>query len=233
MNTLASNRPPMDQTIPYTLRLVWCPTLTIFTFTFFFLISIWAIYVFTLIYGGIDVNSKTYSVLAPFPATLQQFGAINPSLIRDGQVWRLLTAAFLHIDLLHITMNSISILFFMSRLEKCYNFRYMMGLALASALAGIYRNLYRKYYINYFLGSEYIECRSIDCHIRMLWRFDCLYDHQLENSRQDPITAMLRNRNYFIHINIYEFGHQRSGFGWTYGRISWRVSLRIGYLSGN
>lgn len=70
MNALNSTRPPLDQTIPYTLRLVWCPTLTIFTFTFFFLVTIWVMYVVALVDGGIDVNSKTYAVLAPYPTTL-------------------------------------------------------------------------------------------------------------------------------------------------------------------
>jgi membrane associated rhomboid family serine protease len=43
-------------------------------------------------------------------------GAVEPTMVSEGQVWRLLTAAFLHNDLTHIVMNTLSALFFLTRL---------------------------------------------------------------------------------------------------------------------
>jgi membrane associated rhomboid family serine protease len=43
---------------------------------------------------GIDTTK--YMVLAPWPQTLRDFGAFNYQLLKDGEVWRLITAAFLH-----------------------------------------------------------------------------------------------------------------------------------------
>ena len=63
---------------------------------------------------GIDTSQDM--VLAPYPQTLRDFGAFNYQLLKDGEVWRLITAAFLHSDLLQIVMSSISILFFVTQL---------------------------------------------------------------------------------------------------------------------
>lgn len=56
--------------------------------------------------------------------------------MHEGQIWRLVTAAFLHADLLHITMNTISMLFFLSRLERCYSTKVIIPFVLASAICG-------------------------------------------------------------------------------------------------
>jgi membrane associated rhomboid family serine protease len=55
-------------------------------------------------------------VLAPTQQTLRKFGACNYQLLKDGEVWRLIAAAFLHFDLLQILMSTISILFFVTQL---------------------------------------------------------------------------------------------------------------------
>ena len=65
---------------------------------------------------GLWIDTSQYMVLAPYPQTLRDFGAFNYQLLKDGEVWRLITAAFLHSDLLQIIMSSISILFFVTQL---------------------------------------------------------------------------------------------------------------------
>lgn len=138
MNSLSSSRPPLEETIPYTLKLVWCPTLNVFSFTTFMMISVWVMYIICLTQG---IDTSNFLVLAPKVTTLLNFGGMYADKLRQGQVWRLVTAAFLHADLLHITMNSISMLFFMSRLEKCYNLKIIVLFALASAISGKVKNI--------------------------------------------------------------------------------------------
>lgn len=82
------------------------------------------------------MDSGSAKVLAPYPETLDNFGANNPIKLKHGQLWRLVTPALLHADILHIVMNSISMLFFMSRLEKCYGSKIIALLCLVSAVTG-------------------------------------------------------------------------------------------------
>ena len=67
-------------------------------------------------------------------ATLVRFGALEPSRVWGGEWWRLLTAAFLHVGLLHLAWN----LFFgipLCRLvEGAIGPRRFLALYLASAL---------------------------------------------------------------------------------------------------
>lgn len=68
------------------------------------------------------------------PATLIRFGALEPSRVWDGEWWRLLTAAFLHVGVLHLGWN----LFFgvpLCRLvEGAFGPKRFLALYLVSAL---------------------------------------------------------------------------------------------------
>lgn len=66
---------------------------------------------------------------------LIDFGGALGELVQSGQVYRLLTASFLHVDLMHIIMNSISLLFLCTRFEKVYPF-YTPFVMLISAITG-------------------------------------------------------------------------------------------------
>ncbi len=90
-------------------------------------------YIVCLTYG---IDTGYYMVLAPTQQTLRKFGAFNYQLLKDGEVWRLIAAAFLHFDLLQIVMSTISILFFVTQLEQCYNPLVMAALMLVSAISG-------------------------------------------------------------------------------------------------
>jgi membrane associated rhomboid family serine protease len=48
-------------------------------------------------------------------SVLIDFGAAVGSLVKEGAIYRLVTATFLHANLLHIVMNSISLLIFVTR----------------------------------------------------------------------------------------------------------------------
>ena len=94
------------------MKLIWCPTIKPYHPSFIYLITFWALYIICLT-QGIDTST---GVLTVDIQVLIDFGAMKRDLLENGEIWRLITAAFLHIDLLHITMNSLSILFFMTRL---------------------------------------------------------------------------------------------------------------------
>jgi len=51
LNPLRSDRPPLDETIPYTLKIICCPNFTPLSVTFLFLLLIWAMYIFCCTQG--------------------------------------------------------------------------------------------------------------------------------------------------------------------------------------
>ncbi|MDK3255127.1 rhomboid family intramembrane serine protease [Blastococcus capsensis] len=59
-----------------------------------------------------------------------------PLAVEFGQPWRLLTAAFLHIGLLHLALNMLALLVFGSELERQLGRWRYLGLYLVSALGG-------------------------------------------------------------------------------------------------
>ena len=54
------------------------------------------------------------------PEMLRNFGAINYIDIRTGQYWRYLSAIFLHVGIMHLLVNSISLFILGSLLEKLF-----------------------------------------------------------------------------------------------------------------
>jgi rhomboid protease GluP len=69
-------------------------------------------------------------------SVLIDYGAAEGVLIQQGEVYRLITASFLHVDLMHIIMNSISLLFLCTRFEKIYRV-YTPFVLLASSITGM------------------------------------------------------------------------------------------------
>jgi rhomboid protease GluP len=63
-------------------------------------------------------------------------GANVPARVFDGQVYRLITAAFLHANLTHLLSNILSILIIFSRLEACYSILEVTLLYIVSAVSG-------------------------------------------------------------------------------------------------
>ena len=136
MNTFEGDRPPLDETIPYTLKIVWCPTIKLFSLAVIFSVAIWVMYIFCLTQG--IANDIEYGVLPPTVTTLRKYGAISYQLVKDGEIWRLITAGFLHINLPHIVMNTVSLLFLLTRLEAIYNPLIIGCFMLVSMVSGIY-----------------------------------------------------------------------------------------------
>lgn len=64
------------------------------------------------------------------------WGIKDNSLISAGQYWRLLTPMFLHIDLMHLATNCLSLLIFGSTVERVFGTRKFLLIYLAGGLSG-------------------------------------------------------------------------------------------------
>lgn len=82
---------------------------------------------------GID---SSVSILQIQSSVLLKMGGNVPIKVYDGQVYRLISAAFLHANLPHLLSNLFSIFFILSRLEACFNMIYLIALFLISAVSG-------------------------------------------------------------------------------------------------
>jgi membrane associated rhomboid family serine protease len=112
LNNTQPDRPPLEETIPYTIKMICCPTIKPWHLSCILSIIMIVLYIICCT-QGID---KSKDVLAIAPNILIKFGAMQDILLADGEVYRLLSASFLHMNLLHITMNLISFVFLLSRL---------------------------------------------------------------------------------------------------------------------
>ncbi len=69
------------------------------------------------------------------PRALLDAGAMVPLLVADGEWWRLITAMFLHIGLLHIAFNSLALLVFGQLIEGSLGSGRMLALYLVTGFA--------------------------------------------------------------------------------------------------
>ena len=69
------------------------------------------------------------------PRMLLEAGAMVPLLIVDGEWWRLITAMFLHITLLHVAFNSLALYVFGQLIESSLGSRRMLTLYLVTGFA--------------------------------------------------------------------------------------------------
>ena len=81
LNTMRSDRQPMDETIPFTLKLICCPDFKVCSTTFIYLVSIWILYIVCLTQG---IDKSNYEVLEVQKDVLINFGAAEGILIKKG-----------------------------------------------------------------------------------------------------------------------------------------------------
>ncbi|MCV2491241.1 rhomboid family intramembrane serine protease [Geodermatophilus sp. YIM 151500] len=91
-----------------------------------------AMFVVTAASAALVGNSPLANYRSPVFAALSQV----PVLVDLGQVWRLVTAAFLHIGALHLVLNMLALLVFGSELERQLGRRRFAALYLLSVLGG-------------------------------------------------------------------------------------------------
>ena len=80
MNTMVGDqRPPMDETIPYTLKIICCPDLKLFSVSLILLLAMWVMYIITLTNG---ISSEHHEVLEVPVDVLIDYGAAKGSLVK-------------------------------------------------------------------------------------------------------------------------------------------------------
>ncbi|MBC7468488.1 MAG: rhomboid family intramembrane serine protease, partial [Ramlibacter sp.] len=74
--------------------------------------------------------------IRPTAAQLLALGGNTASEVQQGQWWRLLTAAFLHIGVVHLTMNMLGLALIAPTVERIYGHRLFLLVYLGAGLAG-------------------------------------------------------------------------------------------------
>jgi rhomboid protease GluP len=86
-----------------------------------------AVYGYTSILSG-DINNTSNWVVSSYGQ--------NNFLVLNGEAWRLLTAIFIHANLLHIVGNMLFLLIFGLRAEKLFGLKEYLAVYFLSGLAG-------------------------------------------------------------------------------------------------
>lgn len=94
-------------------------------------------------YGLIALNLAVWGLmlaqgadaLAPRAELLWRWGGNTASEVQRGQLWRLLTAAFVHSGVVHLAMNMLGLWAIGQTAERIYGHRAMLGIYLGAALA--------------------------------------------------------------------------------------------------
>ncbi|MCC6622142.1 MAG: rhomboid family intramembrane serine protease [Deltaproteobacteria bacterium] len=77
--------------------------------TFVMLVLIVGIYLVSMAAGGIDEDSGGLNLLAPRSEVLIDLGALFRPFVDGGQWWRLVTASFLHGNVIHLLFNAFAL----------------------------------------------------------------------------------------------------------------------------
>jgi rhomboid protease GluP len=92
------------------------------------------LYVATMVYSMNSGNSNAFINIDM--RTLVEFGAKFGPYLADGQLWRLVTAGFLHGGLMHIAFNSFALLDVGAHVEETYGLSRMTAIYLIATIAG-------------------------------------------------------------------------------------------------
>ena len=114
------------------LKLTCCPVFKLLSFTTFILLVDLAMYIASLALG----LNKQGEFLEVKSDTLIKLGANDPSKIRNGEVWRLITAAVLHLNLLHFLGNFVSTIILLSRIQYTFGTPKSILIYVVSAIGG-------------------------------------------------------------------------------------------------
>ena len=91
-----------------------------------------AMFVVTAISAGVEGINPFTNYLSPVFLDLEQW----PPLVAEGQWWRLVTAAFLHVGLVHLVLNMLALLVFGTELEGALGRWRYLTLYFVSVLGG-------------------------------------------------------------------------------------------------
>ncbi|EGR29302.1 rhomboid family protein, putative, partial [Ichthyophthirius multifiliis] len=126
---------PRKETFWDMIKLNFCPRLKFYSFTVLISLANIIMFIYTS-YQGLHITEES-KLLEQDQQVLIKYGANVPSLIKnENQLWRFVTAAFLHANFLHIFFNMISTFIFVSSLEHTYGFFTVFYIWILSAIGG-------------------------------------------------------------------------------------------------
>lgn len=95
-----------------------------------------------LLFGVMMLKSSGQGMTGFDEHLLLEFGALYTPLVRQGEIWRLLTMVFLHINLLHVIMNMIALYQIGPIVEAAYGRKRYTVLYLIAGLGGSLGSLF-------------------------------------------------------------------------------------------
>ena len=84
----------------------------------------------------------------------REIGMLHAGKVRQGEIWRVVTALTLHTDITHIAGNSVVSFLFVEQLRKVYGSGYAWALFLASGMAGNLVNALLQPYHHMAVGAS-------------------------------------------------------------------------------
>lgn len=114
------------------LRVTCCPVIKLFSITILILICVLGVYIACIVLG-ID---KTQQLLQIQADVLLELGANYSPYVKSGQVWRLISAQFLHVNFIHLVGNVITIIIFLSRVEYTFGWWKTLIIYIISGIGG-------------------------------------------------------------------------------------------------
>jgi rhomboid protease GluP len=114
------------------LSITCCPVIKIFSITTLILLAVLGMYIAEIV-KGIDKSKVLLQIKAQ---VLLDLGANYSPNIKDGQVWRLISAQFLHINFIHLVGNVLTIIIFVSRVEYTFNAFRTLFIYILSGIGG-------------------------------------------------------------------------------------------------
>lgn len=110
---------PRKQTLLSYLKEVICPFFRFKSFSFIILIINFIVFIISLIPNGLEPSQKSIKFLPPSVATLELFGSLWGTKIRESywQSYRWIANSVLHGNFEHLFSNSLGILFFGTMIE--------------------------------------------------------------------------------------------------------------------
>lgn len=152
-----------------------------------------AVYGLELMYGGAD-----------YAPVLNRLGALSPPRVHDGEIWRLVTATFLHGGLLHLALNMYVLLILGSLLEKVIGSWRFLALYGASALGGSLLSL--QITTSFSVGASGAIWGLMTAQMVLAWRGQGILPQQLRD-------ALIKNSLQNLAINI--VNSLRPGVDWA------------------
>ena len=89
-----------------------------------------------LVWGTMEIWGRMSGLGSDHPQLLLDFGATSGPLVAEGQYWRLFTAIFVHIGVLHLLFNCVGLFMFGRLLETTYGRKRFLLIYCLSGLAG-------------------------------------------------------------------------------------------------